>query len=220
MEPIADGVWTEARRLRFAGVETGTRMTVVRLSDGGLFVHSPIPLRGGTREAVDALGPVKAVVAPSLFHHLSVGAWIQAYPDAVVCACPGLERKRRDLAWQRVLGDEPEKEWRGEIDQVFFGARSLENEVVFFHRASRTLICADMIFNLAHHPSRFTRIVAFLASGEMAFAYFMVHAPNGPLPIMNHGELAALYSFLFLFLAAHGGGPFSLDATTRKRRRA
>jgi len=66
----------------------------------------------------------------------------------------------------------------------------------------------------------FTRIVAFLASGEMAFAYFMVHAPNGPLPIMNHGELAALYSFLFLFLAAHGGGPFSLDATTRKRRRA
>jgi len=60
-----------------------------------------------------------------------------------------------------VLGDEPEKEWQGEIDQVFFGARSLENEVVFFHRASRTLICADMIFNLAHHPSRFTRIVAF-----------------------------------------------------------
>jgi len=162
MEPIADGVWTEARRLRFAGVETGTRMTVVRLSDGGLFVHSPISLRGGTREAVDTLGPVKAVVAPSLFHHLSVGAWIQAYPDAIVCACPGLERKRRDLAWQRVLGDEPEKEWRGEIDQVFFGARSLENEVVFFHRASRTLICADMIFNLAHHPSRFTRIVAFL----------------------------------------------------------
>jgi hypothetical protein len=162
MERVADGVWIRARPLRFAGVETGTRMTVVRLADGGLFVHSPIPLRGGTREAVDALGSVKAIVAPSLFHHLSMREWIAAYPDAVACACPGLERKRRDLGWQRVLGDRPEEEWCGEIDQVFFGARWLENEVVFFHRPSRTLICADLLFNLAHHPSRLTRVVAFL----------------------------------------------------------
>jgi len=64
-----------------------------------------------------------------------------------------------------------------------------------------------------------TRFAAFLASGEMAFAYFMVHAPKGPVPILNHGELAALYSFLFLFLAAHGGGPYSFDGAMRKRRR-
>ena len=64
-----------------------------------------------------------------------------------------------------------------------------------------------------------TRLAAFIASGEMAFAYFMVHAPKGPVPILNHGELAALYSFLFLFLAAHGGGPFSFDGAMRKRRR-
>lgn len=162
LEPIADGLWVEARRLRFFGIETGTRMTVVRLADGGLFVHSPVSLDGGTREAIEALGAVKAVVAPSLFHHLSVRQWIETYPNAVFCACPGLERKRRDLRWQRVLCDQPEPEWRGEIEQVFFGARSLENEVVFFHRPSRTLICADAIFNLADHPSRLTRIVAFL----------------------------------------------------------
>lgn len=148
-------------------------MTLVRLADGTLFVHSPIPLAGGTREAVDALGPVKAVVAPSLFHHLAVGEWMRAYPDAVLCACPGLERKRRDLPWQRVLGDEPEKEWRGEIEQVFFGARSLENEVVFFHRPSRTLICADAVFNLADHPSRYTRIVArLMGNREPGATYF------------------------------------------------
>jgi hypothetical protein len=160
LEPIADGLWSEARSLRFYGVETGTRMTVVRLGDGALFVHSPIPLDGGTREAVDRLGRVKAVVAPSLFHHLSVGEWMRAYPDAIFCACPGLERKRRDLGWHRVLGDEPEREWRGELDQVFFGARPFENEVVFFHRPSRTLVCADAVFNLANHPSRLTRYVA------------------------------------------------------------
>ena len=57
----------------------------------------------------------------------------------------------------------------------------------------------------------FTRPVAFVLSGLMAFAYFMAHHPAGPWPILNHGELAALYSFTFLYLSASGGGPISLD---------
>ena len=63
-----------------------------------------------------------------------------------------------------------------------------------------------------------TRPVAFLLSGEMAVAYFMAHAPHGFWPILNHGELAVLYCFVFLFLAAHGGGPYSVDARRRKNR--
>jgi glyoxylase-like metal-dependent hydrolase (beta-lactamase superfamily II) len=159
---IAEELWVEARRLRFAGVETGTRMTFVRLADRGLFVHSPVALDEETREAVDALGPVKAIVAPSRFHHLYVEAWSQAYPEAVLCACPGLERKRPDVRWDRVLGDRPEEEWQGEIEQVLFSARPLESEVVFFHPPSRTLICADLVFHLAAHPSFLTRVVARL----------------------------------------------------------
>jgi putative oxidoreductase len=57
----------------------------------------------------------------------------------------------------------------------------------------------------------FTRPAAFILSGLMAFAYFIGHAPNGFWPIVNRGELAALYSFVFLYLAAAGGGPWSLD---------
>ena len=57
----------------------------------------------------------------------------------------------------------------------------------------------------------FTRPVAFLLSGEMAIAYFMVHASQGFFPLENRGELAALYSFVFLFLACAGGGRWSLD---------
>ena len=60
---------------------------------------------------------------------------------------------------------------------------------------------------------------AFVASGEMAVAYFKAHAPRGFWPIMNFGELAALYSFLFLFIAAHGSGRYSIDALLSKRRR-
>jgi putative oxidoreductase len=58
----------------------------------------------------------------------------------------------------------------------------------------------------------FTRPVAFVLSGQMAAAYFMQHAPQGFWPIMNHGELAVLYCFLFLYLVFSGAGPWSLDA--------
>jgi putative oxidoreductase len=57
----------------------------------------------------------------------------------------------------------------------------------------------------------FTRPVAFVLSGEMAVAYFMSHAPQGLFPLQNQGELAALYSFVFLFFAVAGGGAWSLD---------
>jgi putative oxidoreductase len=58
----------------------------------------------------------------------------------------------------------------------------------------------------------FTGLAAFVASGEMAVAYFKAHASRGFWPIMNHGELAVLYCFLFLFIAAHGAGRWSLDS--------
>jgi hypothetical protein len=174
LEPFATDLWVEARRLRFLGIETGTRMTVVRLAGGGLFVHSPVSLDAETRRAVDALGPVKAVVAPSRFHHLYVGEWARAYPSAPLYCCPGLERKRSDLPWRGVLGDEPEPEWRGEIEQVLFSVR-IENEVVFFHRASRTLVCADALFDLAKHPSRLTRLAARLLGNREPGATWLEH---------------------------------------------
>ena len=64
----------------------------------------------------------------------------------------------------------------------------------------------------------FTRPVAFLLSGEMAVAYFQMHAPNAFWPIANRGELPALYCFIYLFFAAWGAGPYSLDAWLRRRR--
>lgn len=62
----------------------------------------------------------------------------------------------------------------------------------------------------------FTRPVAFILSGQMAVAYFMAHAPEAFLPILNHGELAAIYSFVFLYFAFAGGGKFSLESVFKK----
>ncbi len=62
----------------------------------------------------------------------------------------------------------------------------------------------------------FTRLAAFICSGEMAIGYFMFHAPGGLYPALNMGEPALLYCFVFLYLAFAGGGAWSLDATVRK----
>ena len=62
----------------------------------------------------------------------------------------------------------------------------------------------------------FTRPVAFILSGEMAFAYWMAHAPRSPFPVVNAGDAAILFCFVFLYLALAGGGPWSLDALRRR----
>lgn len=63
----------------------------------------------------------------------------------------------------------------------------------------------------------FSGFAAFVASGEMAVAYFLVHQPQGPLPIQNNGELAALLAFVLLYIASRGSGPFSVDALLGRR---
>ena len=64
----------------------------------------------------------------------------------------------------------------------------------------------------------FTTPVAFVCSGQMAVAYFMAHAPKGPWPIANAGELASLYCFVFLYISARGGGPLSMDRMVRGKK--
>lgn len=66
----------------------------------------------------------------------------------------------------------------------------------------------------------FAGIAAFIASGEMAVAYFMVHAPHGAIPLVNKGELAVLYCFVFLYVTAHGSGIWSIDSMMRRGARA
>jgi len=157
--PLDENLWVVERPQTFYGLPVGTRMTVIRLSGGRLLLHSPVALDPELRTELDALGRVCLAVAPNRVHHLYAGAVTLVYPEARLWVAPGLERKRPDLRFVALLGDEAPEEWRGEVDQVFFRGRPYENEVVFFHRASRTLILCDLAFNFGPRTAMPTRLL-------------------------------------------------------------
>jgi hypothetical protein len=157
LRAIAPDLWVADRPQKFYGLPVGTRMTLIRLADGSLLLHSPVELDAGLRRELDAVGRVRYVVAPNRVHHLYAGRVAETYPDARLWVGPGVERKRPDLVYVAVLGDEAPDEWRGQVDQVFFAGRPYENEMTFFHRASRTLILCDLAFNFRDGTAFLTR---------------------------------------------------------------
>jgi hypothetical protein len=128
-----------------------TRMTVVRLSNGDLFLHSPIKFDEGMAQELRGLGTVRHLVSPNQFHYAHIGEWARAFPDAISWASPGVRQRARarraDIHFTRDLSASVPEEWRGEIDQLLFPGGYFK-EFVFFHRASRTLILTDAILNL------------------------------------------------------------------------
>jgi hypothetical protein len=159
LRPLGEDLWVAERPQTFYGLSVGTRMTVIRLSGGRLLLHSPVSLDAALRSELDALGSVRYVVAPNRVHHLYAGDVAKSYPEARLWVGPGLERKRPDLAFVAVLGDEPPEEWRDEVRQVFFRGRPYENEVVFFHPKSRTLVLCDLAFNFGPSAAAPTRLL-------------------------------------------------------------
>jgi hypothetical protein len=142
---LAPDLWTVTGPLRFYGMQIGTRMTVVRLSGGGLWLHSPVALSPELLGRLQERGEVRWVVAPNRLHHLFVGNYLKTFPLAKFYAAPGLSEKRPDLKFTAVLSSQAEADWSGLIDQQLIEGFRFFNEVVFFHRASRTLILTDLI---------------------------------------------------------------------------
>lgn len=157
LEPVDENLWVVAAPLSFLGVHVGTRMTVVRLSDGSLWLHSPVQLDAETQAEIIALGEVRHIVAPNLFHHLYVGEAADLFPGAAVHAVAGLQKKRKDLRIDETLGEEPAAAWRDDLDQLQVQGTLLA-ETVFFHRATRTLISSDIAENFASSDHWLTRI--------------------------------------------------------------
>jgi hypothetical protein len=155
LKSVTDGVWIvdgPVIGFGYLGLKFPfpTRMTIVQLADGGLWVHSPTKLPSSLKSEVDALGRVRYLIAPNRIHYWWVEDWVAAYPDAMTYAAPGVQEQARSKgrftdynAELAVDGDYP---WSGDLKMLLVRGGFL-TEAVFFHDATQTLVITDLIQN-------------------------------------------------------------------------
>jgi hypothetical protein len=156
LTPFAEGVWVDCAPVRILGTRLTATMTVLRLGDGSLLLHSPLAMTPARRAAVEALGPVAHLYAPNLFHHLRIGEWAEAFPSARLHAPRGLAAKRPDLRIDRVHAV-PEPAFAGVVDELRIEGFRLEESVLFFRHA-RTLVVADLVHNIGRPQHGWTKL--------------------------------------------------------------
>lgn len=152
---FAKNIWiADGGEVSVIGFQYPTRMAVIKLSDGTLFIWSPTALTENLRAEIETLGTVQHIVAPNSLHHLFLNDWVTQYPDAKVYAPPGLRQKRQDINFDADLGDAVPEAWAKDMDQVLVRGNVITTETVFFHIESRTVLFTDLIQH--YGPDHFT----------------------------------------------------------------
>lgn len=150
MEQLADNIWiAEGDIVDFHGFPYPTRCVIVRLSSGGLWCWSPVALTPELKREIEAIGEPHHLVSPNKIHHLYLGDWHAAWPEASLWGPASTIAKRDDLGFAPALGNQAPAEWQGEFDLIWFNGSVAMDEIVFFHRASRTVILADLSENFS-----------------------------------------------------------------------
>lgn len=140
-------IWIKEYPIHYAGTRFNSRMTIVRLSNGNLFIHSPCEIDKHTKIEIEKLGEVEFIAAPGSYHYLYLSSAQEAFPESETFICPGIERKRPDIEFDWLLGDRPDPRWEGDFEQVLVRGNKYIWEVAFFHKISKTLILVDLIEN-------------------------------------------------------------------------
>jgi len=165
-EYVKDAIWIHEYPVRYSGIDLFGRMTVIRLRNGELVIHDPCRIDGETKREIDEKGDVRYIVAPGSYHHLYVTDFQRLYPEAETFLCPGLERKRRDIPFDWILGNRPDPRWMDELDVVVIQGTRYMWEVPLFHMPSRTLVLVDLLENIGddyEHPT--SRLLRFWWKG-------------------------------------------------------
>lgn len=147
LTPLGEGLFVlDGPPARDMGMPFTTRMSVVRLRDGSLWVSSPVPLPFDVLSELASLGPIRYIVSATPRHFWRLNRWHTLFPDAELWSSPitPFTLKRGDLPLTGVLGDLVPAAWSHDLDHVVLGGRMLA-ESVFFHRSSATLLIEDVI---------------------------------------------------------------------------
>jgi len=224
-KPFADGVWVvDSGPFRVLGMPVPIRMTVLRLADGGLWLHSPVQYTPALAAALQALGPVRHLVAPGTAHWTHLQGWQGAFPEAKLWAPHGVVERAREqgtaLRASGVLGPEPPPDWAGQIAQeVLRGAGFVE--VAFFHKASRTLVLTDTVQALEPWklPTGMGLAVRALgAAGPEGGTPRHVRLVLRRYPAHNREAVRCLLECAPKRVIFAHGTPFEADGTARLRR--
>jgi Domain of unknown function (DUF4336) len=166
LELLGDSIWAHETQIRFGGLPLSHRMTVIRLAGGGVVLHSPTRIDPCLADEIRRLGSVVAIVAPSWWHDLYLRETVRTFPEALLFGAQTLVRWRRAPTFADTLTDVPPALWQGEIDQqTIAGIGLFLDEVALYHRASKSLIVADLLFNLGESDARLTRALAPIVIG-------------------------------------------------------
>lgn len=159
IEILPDLMWHATRAVRFGPVSVDTRMTIVRLPDRSLWVHSPIQPDEGLAAAIRAHGKVAYVVAPNRSHHSHFLDFLEAFPGALGFVPPGMGDKRPDLASYPETGP-CGMPWSQALEGVFIAGLPILNETAWYHPSSGTLILSDLLFFIGAGKSLLPRTLA------------------------------------------------------------
>ncbi|GLQ56451.1 DUF4336 domain-containing protein [Devosia nitrariae] len=178
-KPVADDVWiVDSGPHWLAGMPLPVRMTVLRLSNGGLVLHSPTRFTPDLKQALEALGAVAHLVAPNTAHWSYMVDWQKRYPSVASWAAPGLSRRpavsASGLRIDHDLAGGAPQAWRDEIECIVVRGTGL-TEVALFHRPSRTLVLTDLVVNVEPEKLPFPLAIGARLVGSTA--------PNGRAPI-------------------------------------
>lgn len=172
---FSENIWSlEGDSLKLMTIPFGTRMTIIRLTNNDLWLHSPVSINPKRIDLINELGRVSHLIAPNNLHHLFIDGWSQHFPHAKIWVVADLPQKCPNLNFTGVLKEKPESYWENEIEQLYFQGSNILPEMVFFHKSSKTLIVTDLIQN--HDPLKnnwFWRTVKRLNG---------ILAPNGGVP--------------------------------------
>jgi hypothetical protein len=148
----------------------GHRMTVARLADRSLWVHSPVEHSPALEAELHRLGPIAHVIAPNCMHDTDLEGWFARYPHARFHGARGFATVRPDLKFTDTLSDTPNPAWSSLFAQHVLRGIPRVNEVVFLHRPSRSLILADLAFNLGPDMPFLSRVLMKLNDCDCKFA--------------------------------------------------
>jgi hypothetical protein len=144
-EVVADKIWTFERPVWFSGVRQRARTTVVRLDDGSVLLHSPAPPTDALADELRTLGPVRWLVVPNCFHHLGTPAAAARFPEAQVVGPASALKRNKALKLHVDIGD-PEFAARvPEFEALPLAGVPFLDETVLYHRATQTLLGADVV---------------------------------------------------------------------------